>query len=118
MLKKNGAGIFDLKLIDSEFVCRVREESAVGTTAYLPPEYFDYYYPRYELVKERDVWTVGVVLFAFNFGQLPFNDPSETMYTEIQHLDVFREPHYMKTVPVSARDLILSVCSPRTLNSV
>jgi hypothetical protein len=31
------------------------------------------------------------------------------MYTEGQHLDVFREPHYMKTVPVSARDLILGV---------
>jgi len=73
----------------------VRVANRQGTTCYLAPEVFTLndYAP-----KPLDVWALGVSLFAFMFGRLPFfGDTEHEMETSIRHDEIV----FDASVPVS-----------------
>ncbi|XP_046398724.1 testis-specific serine/threonine-protein kinase 3-like isoform X2 [Ischnura elegans] len=82
-------------------------ETFCGSFAYAPPEILRGipYQP-----KQSDVWSMGVVLFAMMYGQLPFDDANySTLLKQVQKKVAFPpEPE----VPEPCKELISRMLSP------
>ncbi|CAD5125381.1 DgyrCDS13618 [Dimorphilus gyrociliatus] len=91
--------------VSDEFIgSDARFDSSAGTPAFMAPEALKSG-QQYD-GKPADIWALGVTLYCFVYGQLPFIDPSIIgLYKKIQESDVSfpKEP----TVSETLKDLIL-----------
>ncbi|KAK2194885.1 bifunctional Protein kinase-like domain superfamily/Serine-threonine-protein kinase [Babesia duncani] len=77
----------------------------VGTMSYAAPEVLSCGGVNEYSGKSADIWSLGVVLYAMLFGQLPWNNEDESIqraYNEI----ITKKLHFPKTVSKSVRDLL------------
>ena len=102
MLTANG----ELKLIDFGLSQRInsskKSKSIAGTPYYMAPEVLDGHYDA-----KCDVWSLGVILYVFMCGYLPFQGRSRN---EVFHKIVHGKYHFnhpeFKLVSEEAKDLI------------
>lgn len=91
--------------VSDEFIgSDARFDSSVGTPAFMAPEALKSG-QQYD-GKPADIWALGVTLYCFVFGQLPFVDSSIIgLFNKIQEEDL----HFPKGPPISdsLKDLIL-----------
>lgn len=100
-----------IKLTDFGFVRefnpykRLLLSTVCGTTAYMAPEVLkNEKYSGFAI----DVWSMGVILYAMIYGELPF-DSDDEMNTKVKIVN--DEPVYKDTYPVAVNDLLKKMLS-------
>lgn len=98
-----------LKLTDFGLSCFIEKPDSIiteacGSAYYIAPEVFDNAY-----TKACDVWGLGVVLFLFLSGTVPFGADAEEeaeVYQSIQSDPLVLEGHVWDSVSAAARELV------------
>lgn len=98
-----------IKLADFGFSCQLKNKrqkrsTFCGTVDYMPPEIIN----QVPYDCNVDLWCLGIVIFELLVGFPPFSDDTqERIFDQIKELNF----HFPKSVPPSAQELILKLCS-------